>query len=142
MANPDSAATSGTVLGGSAVNAFTNNNYYTDRNEWIVWTGASYAVGPWTFTGAYCHYDQAAFLTGATGKTCAQKTTGNNPGSNCAGTENEGFFSIDYGFNKHFDIYTGVNYAKVDGGPPHNFQDGTFSSTDQTSVYTGLRIKF
>ena len=46
MANPDSPVTSGTVLGGYAVNAFTNNNYYTDRNEWIVWTGASYAACP------------------------------------------------------------------------------------------------
>ena len=144
MANPGSAVTSGTVLGGYGVSAWTNNNYSTDRNEWVAWTGASYATGPWTFTGAYYHYDQAAFITGGTGGTGTGCTigAGNNPASNCAGTENEGSFSVDYRFNKHFDVYTGVNYATVAGGLAHNFQNATFSSTDQTSVYTGLRLKF
>jgi predicted porin len=144
MANPGSPVTSGTALGG--YNLYTgdinNTNYYSDRKEWIGWLGASYATGPWTLTAAYYHYDQAAFLTGSAAGTCAAKTSGNNPGSNCAGTENEGSFVVDYRFDKHFDVYTGVNYAAVAGGLAHNFENATFSATDQLSVYTGLRLKF
>ena len=164
MSNPTANVTAGeTALGGYTLYSVTTNNYSTDRNEWIGWGGAKYENGPWALTGAYYHYDQAAFITGGTngaGNTCASQTAanvtasqtvvkgaiagsttkqyyGNTAGSNCAGTEDEASFVVDYRFNKHFDVYAGVNYVQVGGGLSSGFY-----ADSQTSVMSGLRLKF
>lgn len=62
---------------------------------------------------------------------------GNTAGSNCAGTEDEASFVVDYRFNKHFDVYAGVNYVQVGGGLSSGFY-----ADSQTSVMSGLRLKF
>jgi len=44
---------------------------------------------------------------------------------------------VDYRFNKHFDVYAGVNYSAIDGG----LASGYLANND-TSVVTGARLKF
>jgi predicted porin len=158
MANPSSPVAAGSeTLGGYVLYSVNNTNYYTDRVEWIGWGGAKYEVGAWTFTGAYYHYDQAAFLTGSATGTCTSKTAsnvtssktpvaagssvmkfyGDTTASNCAGTLNDASFVVDYRFNKHFDVYAGVNYSDVGGGVASGY-----AATSQTSFMTGARLKF
>ena len=47
------------------------------------------------------------------------------------------FFVADYQFNKHFDVYTGVNFAEVGGGIGSGFMND-----NMTTVMTGARLKF
>ena len=58
------------------------------------------------------------------------------PGYN-AGEYHDGSFVVDYRFNKHWDIYAGVNYSTVDGGLASGF-----IANNNTSVVTGARLKF
>ena len=46
-------------------------------------------------------------------------------------------FIADYTFNKHFDVYAGVNFGEVTGG-----QASGFVNDNQTTVMTGARLKF
>ena len=54
-----------------------------------------------------------------------------------AGTVNDGSFVVDYQFNKHFDVYAGVNYSAIDGGLASGYL-----ANNNTSVVTGARLKF
>ncbi len=109
------------------------------------WGGAKYQTGPWSFTGAYYHADQNSWTIGL-------GTKGNDnigctgAGLLCAGDFNEASFVVDYAFNKHFDIYTGVNFSQVTNGLANGFSgslaSGTTGSQDQTTWMSGLRIKF
>ncbi len=118
----------------------------TDQVLQSEWAGAKYETGPWSFTAAYYHIDQNNFSIGA-------PVAGNGPcvkgGSSllqCAGDLNQGSFLIDYAFNKHFDVYGGINYSVVDDGFAAGFlgvpNTGASASVDQTTVMTGMRLKF
>jgi len=61
----------------------------------------------------------------------------NQQKANLAGTVNDGSFVADYQFNKHFDVYAGVNYSVIDGGLASGFL-----ANNNTSVVTGARVKF
>ncbi len=123
------------------------------------WAGAKYQTGPWSFTGAYYHISQngsgALGVIGAPGKfaNCFGSTVGLGPKNLlCAGDFNEASFVIDYAFNKHFDVYGGVNYSQVANGLAYgnpgtpNAGPGSVSgmgnSKDETTVMTGMRLKF
>ena len=52
-------------------------------------------------------------------------------------------FLIDYAFNKHFDVYTGVSYSEISGGLAHSsFSNDPYAATDNTTVVSGMRLKF
>jgi len=51
----------------------------------------------------------------------------------------------DYVFNKHYDVYAGVNWSEVTNGLANGFPGttvGTSGSENQTTIMTGLRVKF
>jgi predicted porin len=128
-----------TTVGGYVLSTITSNAYNTGRVLQLFWTGAKYELpSGWSFTGAYYHVDQNAYVS--KGKTCATATlptTGIRTNSNCAGTYDDGSIVVDYQFTKHFDVYAGVNYSTLDGGLASGFL-----SDSQTTVSTGVRVRF
>ena len=44
---------------------------------------------------------------------------------------------VDYQFNKHLDLYSGVNYSQVAGG-----LGSGFLSSDMAVFVSGLRLRF
>ncbi len=123
-----------TTVGGFIISAVTLNPYQTGKVLQLAWTGAKVALrSGWSFTGAYYHLEQNAFL-GTVNKPAAGtiQTAANTPGS-----YNDGSFVIDYRFNRHFDVYAGVNYSALDGG-----LSSGYLNNNQTTVATGVRLKF
>ncbi len=124
----------------------------------VEWVGAKYETGPWSFTGAYYHISQSDAALGVIGvaglyANCSGSNVGLTADSLlCAGDFNEASFVVDYRFNKHLDVYAGVNYSQVTNGlaygSPGTPNAGAFSpvgkgdSVDQTTFMTGLRLKF
>jgi predicted porin len=137
FANPDGNPASfigQTTVGGYRISAVTLNPYQTDKVLQLAWTGAKVELpSGWSFTGAYYHIEQNAFL-GTVSKPAAGaiQTAANTPGS-----YNDGSFVVDYRFNKHFDVYAGVNYSTLDGG-----LSSGYLNNNQTTVATGVVLKF
>jgi predicted porin len=136
-----------TTIGGYQFVSVNNRAFMTDKVLQTAWVGGKYELpSGWSFTGAYYHLDQNSFVAGSststTTKNCATATaTFTGPGfaigSNCAGNFNMGSFLVDYAFNKHFDVYGGVNYSTVDGGLKSGFlQDESFL------FMSGIRLRF
>ncbi len=120
--NPDhaqSAYNGGTTIGDYVfytLSAAANTNKVIQT----AWVGATYETGPWSFTGAYYTQD-----------------TKDNVANN-VGDLNWVSGVVDYKFNKNFDIYAGVTYAEYSGSA----YTGVAYPLDNTSVVTGLRLKF
>lgn len=137
FANPSSNPSSyigSAAIGGYLISAVTSNPYTTDKVLQLTWTGAKYELpSGWSFTGAYYHVDQGAYSGTVTAP--AAGTIQNK--ANTAGTYNDASFVVDYAFNKHFDIYAGLNYSTLDGGLASGYLNDS-----QTSVVTGARLKF
>ena len=122
--DPSSSITAGnyTTNGGYLVSADVIA-FQTAKTFDFYWTGAKYAMpSGWSFTGAYYHVDQNSYT--ADGKTCAVAAGAFGPAgaSNCAGSYDQGSFLVDYEFNKHFDVYAGITYGRVNDGLAANFQ--------------------
>ncbi len=141
--------TGSTTIGGYSVNIY--SNYIAPGQDVIVqyfWAGAKYELpSGWSFTGAYYYQDQNKFdVAGAKANTCP---AGGASATNCVGYLNQGSFVAGYAFNKHFDVYAGVDYAIVYNGfasgypgAPGGVPAGKETSVDQTTVMTGMRLKF
>ncbi len=122
--------------------------YGSNRVLETAWAGAKYEAGPWAFTGAYYWWHQNDYIY-YNGNNCAVQTgkniaavgthqfVGSTVATNCSGDLNQGSFLIDYTFNKHFDVYTGVTFSELGGGLASGFLQN-----NDTSVVSGLRIKF
>jgi predicted porin len=119
------------------------NNTATYNMEWV---GARYAMNSgWNFIGAFYHISQNSWTIGL-------GTNGNDnigcsgAGLLCSGDFTEGSAVVDYVINKHYDLYTGVNYSKVTDGLANGFvgttANGTTGSEQQTTVMWGFRVKF
>ena len=123
-----------TTVGGYIISAVTLNPYQTDKVLQLAWTGAKVELpSGWSFTGAYYHVEQNAFL-GTVSKPAARTI---QTSANASGSYNDGSFVIDYRFNKHFDVYAGVNCSALDGG-----LSSGYLNNNQTTVATGIRLKF
>jgi hypothetical protein len=112
----------------------------TDKVLETAFAGVKYETGPWTLAAAYYYYHQDEYVDNK-GKNCAsaaKASSGNilTPG-NCAGDENVTSFLVDYKFDKHFDVYSGVSYSEVGGGLASGFLN-----SNNTTFASGLRIKF
>jgi predicted porin len=110
------------------------------------WVGAKYTVNTnWNFSGAFYHITQNSWTIGL-GPTGTNNIGCSGAGLLCAGDFNEASFVVDYVFNKHYDIYGGVNYSEVTDGLANGFvgttKDGTTGSETQTTVMLGGRVKF
>jgi predicted porin len=138
-AGPALGASFGTTIGGYIM--FNNVNLLSTRTLETEWAGAKYEMGPWSFTGAYYHVSQNSFslsneFKGTTGG-CAVNAFA------CAGDTQTASFVVDYAFNKHFDVYAGVTYSDISGGLAHSsFSNDAYAVTSDTSVVTGMRLKF
>lgn len=110
------------------------------------WVGAKFALPVhWSFAGAYYHVSQNSWTigldtTGTQGLGCTAA------GLLCAGSFSEVSFSVDYAFDKHFDLYAGVNWSEVKDGLANGFagttSDGTTGSENQTTTMFGGRLRF
>ncbi len=130
----------GTTIGG--YNLFINNiillSTRTIETEWV---GAKYQTGAWAFTGVYYHASQGSFSE----ENYLEKTTGGCwvNAFTCSGTYNEASFLVDYTFTKHFDIYAGIGWSDIKGGLAHSsLNNDPYAETDNTTVVTGMRLKF
>ncbi|MGO9172450.1 MAG: porin [Rhodomicrobium sp.] len=111
--------------------------YASTRELELEWTGVRYALpSGWSFTAAYYHLDQLAFSS-ASKLSSPQAGSPNQQAGYLAGSSNDGSFVVDYQFNKHFDVYAGVNYSTIDGGLASGYL-----ANENTSVVTGARLKF
>jgi predicted porin len=147
--DPSSPAPAATTTNGGYVISTINNAFQTNKNFDFYWTGAKYVLSSgWSFTGAYYHVDQNSYTSDS-----GACTKGGASASQCAGSFDQGSFLVDYEFNKHFDIYAGITYARVDNGLAANFPGtpvpkgvgataGPATSVDTTDFVTGMRLRF
>jgi len=109
------------------------------------WLGARYAMASgWTLSGGLYHINQNSWTIGL-GPTGTQGVGCVNAGLLCSGDFYEASVVADYAFNKHYDVYAGVNYSDVKNGLANGFVGttvGTSGSENQTDVMFGLRIRF
>jgi predicted porin len=108
------------------------------------WAGVRYAMhSGLNLTGAYYHITQNSWTIGL-------GTTGNDglgcsaAGLLCSGKFDELSLVADYIINKHYDVYTGVNWSEVTDGLANGFPGttvGTSGSQNQTTVMWGFRIR-
>ena len=109
------------------------------------WVGARYTVNTnWNLSAAYYHITQNSWTIGL-GTTGNQGIGCSAAGLLCSGDFNEGSVAVDYVFNKHYDLYGGVNYSQVTDGLANGFVGttvGTSGSQNQTTVMVGARVKF
>ncbi len=139
-----SSDSSGAAQGDYPLSIGININNSAEYN--LEWIGAKLELAPgWKFTGAYYHVTQNSWTIGV-GPTGTQGIGCSGAGLLCAGSFNEASFSADYVFNKHYDVYGGVNYSQVTDGLANGFvgttKDGTTGSENQTTVMVGFRVKF
>lgn len=111
--------------------------YASTRELEVAWTGAKYEL-PWglSFSAGYYYIYQPAFSSASVLST-PQAGSPNQQKAYTAGSLNDGSFVVDYRFDKHFDVYAGINYSTIDGG----LASGYLANND-TSVVTGVRLKF
>jgi predicted porin len=135
--------TSGTAQNDYAIDVGININSPAVYN--MEWVGARWAVGPnWQLVAAYYHITQNSWTIGL-GTEGTQGVGCSAAGLLCAGNFNEVSFVVDYVFNKHYDLYAGVNWSEVKDGLANGFPGttvGTSGSEAQTTFMVGGRVKF
>ncbi len=111
-ANPQNAVTAGfTDIGGFIIGTVNNAAYPNDRVVQMMWVGGKYkATDHLTLIGSYYHEIGNAYGVGAVAG------CGTNFSSFCSGSLDAVSAVADYTFTKHFDVYAGVMYSKVNGG--------------------------
>jgi len=126
-----------------------NAKYIGTRTLATGFVGGKYEVGPWAFTGAFYRTEQSGnweFAAVPGGTTSGLGPCVHNNSYSCPGALNTESALIDYTFNKHFDVYAGVMFTQISGGLAHSFAapGSAFFNTsgDETSVVTGMRLKF
>ncbi len=147
-------APGGSTIGGYQL-SFLNNILLTTKVLDTAWAGLKYEIGPWAFTGAYYYLGQNSFSEinniGTSLVYNPHTTPAPTPSvggctvnaAACSGQLNQVSFLIDYTFNKHFDVYTGVSYQEIGGGLAHSFlTNDPYNNTTNTTVVSGLRVKF
>jgi predicted porin len=110
------------------------------------WLGARYIFSSGlNLVAAAYHINQNSWTIGL-GSTGTQGIGCSGAGLLCSGDFYEGSFVVDYVFNKHYDLYVGVNYSEVTDGLANGFPgttaDGTTGSESQTTFMFGGRVKF
>jgi predicted porin len=111
--------------------------YASTRELQLEWTGARFELASgWSFTAAYYHLGQNAFSSASALSRPQAGAPNQQPGYN-AGGYNDGSFVVDYQFNKHLDVYAGVNYSCIDGGLASGFL-----ANDNASFISGARLRF
>jgi predicted porin len=135
--------TTGNAQNGYPISVGINiNNAAVYNMEWV---GGRYAMSSGlNLSLAYYHITQNSWTiglgtTGTQGLGCAAA------GLLCSGNFSEVSGVIDYIFNKHYDVYAGINWSEVQDGLANGFPGttvGTSGSENQTTFMFGLRVKF
>jgi predicted porin len=135
--------TSGGAEAGYPISVGININNAAEYN--MEWVGARYTVNTnWNFSAAYYHITQNSWTIGLT-PSGNQNLGCSAAGLLCAGDFDEESAVVDYVFNKHYDLYAGVNHSEVTDGLANGFVGttvGTAGSESQTTVMVGGRVKF
>ncbi|HSY06036.1 MAG TPA: porin [Steroidobacteraceae bacterium] len=136
--------TSGQAQGAYNIDIGVNINQAAVYN--FEWAGVKYAMASgWSFTAAYYHSTQNSWSIGLL-TNGTQNIGCSGAGLLCAGDFNEASFVVDYAFNKHYDLYAGVNWSEVTDGLANGFvgttKDGTTGSESQSTVMVGGRVRF
>jgi predicted porin len=134
--------TVGSAQNNNPISVGININAPADYN--MEWFGAKYArADGWNFTGAFYHIVQNSWTIGL-GPAGTDNIGCSGAGLLCAGNFKEVSFVVDYIFNKHYDIYGGVNWSEVTDGLANGFVGttvGTSGSQNQTTIMWGFRLK-
>ncbi|MCK1268921.1 porin [Bradyrhizobium sp. 49] len=143
FSNPSNPVSVGaTVNGGYVIGLISNTSYtYGDKIRNIGWIGAKYETGPWTMTAAW-YYGQQDFYKGSSPTLMPCSDTSS---SRCAGHWQTASTTVDYAFNKYFDVYAGVMWSELRGGLAVGFTTATAgypTSPQTTSFVTGMRFTF
>jgi predicted porin len=133
----------GDAAGGYPIDVAININHSLVFNYY--WLGGRYALssGLNLVAGLY-HITQNSWTIGH-GASGTQGIACSASGTLCAGDFNEASLVVDYVFNKHYDLYAGVNYSGVTDGLAYGFPGatvGTSGSENQTTFMFGGRVKF
>jgi predicted porin len=135
--------TSGSAQGNYPISVNINVNDSAIYN--MEWLGARYAMASGlNLTAGFYRVSQASWTIGL-GANGNENLGCNAAGLLCSGDFDEISLVADYIFNKHYDVYAGVNWSEVTNGLANGFEGttvGTSGSQNQTTVMTGLRVKF
>ncbi len=97
--------------GGYLLSGVEDNNLDSPKIVQVWWTGVKYAYDASTdITLSYYHEEQNDF----------RRPPACTPASfraSCAGTLNEVSLYVDHHFTRRFDVYAGITYSNVSGGP-------------------------
>ena len=133
----------GQAQGGYQINVAININNTLIYDTY--WLGGRYVFssGLNLVLGLY-HITQNSWTIGH-GTSGRQGIGCSTTGNLCAGDFYEASFVADYVFNKHYDLYAGVNYSEVTDGLAYGFPGttvGTSGSENQTTFMVGGRVRF
>jgi predicted porin len=133
FANPDTPLPQGSLTLGGYVLAFVNNTAFDNQKTLqVFWAGVKIAATPdLDLLGAYYHYKQNSFATGA------EAGCSSTVNAKCSGTENVFSLVADYRFAKRFDGYLGTMWTGVQDGLANGFLNKSTLTTT-----TGIRFKF
>jgi predicted porin len=136
--------TSGEAQGGYPIDVAININNSAEYN--MEWIGARYAFASGlNLVAAGYHINQNSWTIGL-GGAGTDNLGCSAAGLLCAGDFYEASFVVDYIFNKHYDLYAGLNWSEVTDGLANGFPgttaDGTTGSENQTTFMVGGRVKF
>jgi predicted porin len=135
--------TSGQAQGAYNIDVGVNiNNEAVYNMEWV---GIRYAMASgWSVSAAYYRTTQNSWSIGL-GATGTNNIGCSAAGLLCSGDFYEGSFVVDYAFNKHYDLYAGLNWSEVTDGLAFGFPGttvGTAGSESQTTIMVGGRVRF
>src|ERR1700681_908015 len=131
--NPATPLAQGSLtLGGYVLGFVYNAAFNNQKTLQVFWAGAKIAATPdLDLLGAYYHYKQNSFATGANAGCSGTQSSG------CSGTEHVVSLMADYRFAKRFDGYLGTMYTGVQDGLANGFLNRSTLTTT-----TGIRFTF
>jgi predicted porin len=117
-------------------NQISNTTYNKEKIMQVVWAGARYSVtNSVDLVGAYYHYDQNNFASGATNPGLCAASSG--LATSCAGTQDVASFLVDWKFAPKWDTYIGTMYTKLNGG-----LDSGLQVNNNWSTTAGIRFRW
>jgi predicted porin len=127
---PGTAIFNGTTINNTKYNA-------KDKILQVFWAGARYSVTESVdMVGAYYHYDQNQFATGADVTTCLTK--GASSLDTCHGTMDAASFMVDWKFAPKWDTYIGTFFSQMNGGLANGFN----LARNNLATTAGIRFRF
>jgi predicted porin len=126
-------ATAGTNINGTAYSASAG---FKDKVLQVFWAGARYSVTDTVdVVGAYYHYGQNNFATGAANLAACNVSSSNK--NFCAGTMDAVSAMVDWRFAPKWDTYIGTFYSSFNGGLANGYL-----ARNNLATTAGIRFRF